>query len=55
MDILITPVKETKISLQTTQSQKRRVSLALVKVGEDCTIHRIEAQQHDVNIGTYRV
>ena len=36
------PVKETKISLQTTLSQTRRVALALAKVGEDSMIHRIE-------------
>ena len=47
------PVEETKISLQTTLSQTRRVALALAKVGEDSTIHRIETQQHDVNIIGY--
>ena len=44
------PVKETKISLQTAQSQTRRVALILTKVGEDSTIHRLETQQIDVNI-----
>ena len=44
------PVKETKISLQTAQSQTKRVALALAKVGEDSTIHRLETQLIDVNI-----